>query len=622
MRKLIINVALSGIFVIAANIAGAANGNSAPTGMFFFGPHSQSHNLAGNALSNSLNESDTNADSDTDTTKTTGLSKNAKIAIGVGVGALAVGGIVAAIIAASGNGNDKPIADTNITIQNDTTQTQHMQYHAIKIDNQSSQAYNISAAFSPVAATATNYQELKICKLNADAQCNDAINQAANTCSATVQPGQSCLLWIHTVDGTAPIGTQTDNLQVTVTNTAVPAFNRQKTFQINYTRDLYAGGFFNYQYTGKEGMNAIARWNGTAWHALGNGLDGQLNVYDSMAIDNAGDLVVGGYFIHECSNAVCDTDGQLLNHIAKWDGKSWHPISNGFNDYVYSIAIGNNNDIYAGGYFTTDSGKVNVFNHIAKWDGTTWKGLIYGLNSYPNALKFDKTGNTLYVGGVFVWDDIGNPLNFVAKWDENQLYYFNWSPLQYGFDFSVSSLTFGATNNTLYASGEFTKACGNYACDTDNIALNHIAVWNGTSWSPLQHGLDNDPEHLAFDKKNNVLYAGGYFTYECGDEQCTSSVKSLYHIAKWDGQWSQVGNGLNDYVYAMTFDQNTGIVYAAGIFDADGGDNSLPDFMAKYDPSDSNATPGGWVDITNNFGSGNIKQFLIAPSIESIQEMP
>ena len=87
-----------------------------------------------------------------------------------------------------------------------------------------------------------------------------------------------------------------------------------------------------------------------------------LTVYD-------GRLIAAGAFL-----AAGDT---VAGYIAAWDGASWTPLGDGFNDEVYALAV-YKGCLVAGGIFTA-SGPVAV-NHIAVWDGTSWSPLGSGNN--------------------------------------------------------------------------------------------------------------------------------------------------------------------------------------------------------------------------------------------------
>ena len=70
-------------------------------------------------------------------------------------------------------------------------------------------------------------------------------------------------------------------------------------------------------------------------------------------------------------------------------------------------------------------------------------------------------------------------------------------------------------NGDLYAGGWFTSAGGNPA--------NQIAKWNGSNWSALGGGTNNNVRAIA--SYNGEVYAGGFFT--------TADGNPANYIAKW-----------------------------------------------------------------------------------------
>jgi hypothetical protein len=65
--------------------------------------------------------------------------------------------------------------------------------------------------------------------------------------------------------------------------------------------------------------------------------------------------------------------------------------------------------------------------------------------------------------------------------------------------------------------------------------VNHIAKWNGSSWTALGQGFLGTPLALAL--SGSKLYAAGSFTAAGGNP--------ANHIAFWDGSsWSALGSGL------------------------------------------------------------------------------
>jgi hypothetical protein len=145
----------------------------------------------------------------------------------------------------------------------------------------------------------------------------------------------------------------------------------------------------------------------------------------------------------------------------------------------------------------------------------------------------------------------------------------------------------------VYVGGEFTTAGG--------VPANHIAKWDGSSWSALGSGLSGYFNVVsAIAVSGSEVYAGGFFTSAGG-------VPANY-IAKWDGaSWSALGSGMNHPVSAIAV--NGSGVYVGGYFNIAGGKPSshfgryvlnAPPTVAAGGPYDVNE--GGSVTLT---ASGN-----------------
>ncbi len=107
----------------------------------------------------------------------------------------------------------------------------------------------------------------------------------------------------------------------------------------------------------------------------GEGLPG-LNgdVYAAAVYDDGTGpaLYVGGQFTFAGEVAA--------NNIARWDGTTWSPLGNGMNDWVIALTE-YNGELIAGGGFTTAGG--TPANRIARWDGTVWTALGSGMSGCP-----------------------------------------------------------------------------------------------------------------------------------------------------------------------------------------------------------------------------------------------
>ncbi len=299
----------------------------------------------------------------------------------------------------------------------------------------------------------------------------------------------------------------------------------------NPAGELFAGGHFDT--AGGEPARHVAKWDGTIWSPLGDGLEETAfrSVY-ALAFDAAGNLCAGGNFI-------CSFGETKQYYLAKWDGNAWSSLGGGIQfsiGYsVRSLAADAKGALYVGGVFST-AGDAPCGN-IAKWDGTTWTPLETGTDHAVNALAFDETGS-LYAGGEFFFAG-SQRAHYTAKWDGAA-----WSLLGKGMNGAVETIAHDAAGN-IYSGGYFDHA--------GEAAAKHVATWDGSRWTPLGEGM-NDAVYALLCVDGVNVYAGGAFT--------TAGGVDAKHIAKWDGQsWSPLAKGTSDPVNVLASDA-AGNLYA------------------------------------------------------------
>jgi hypothetical protein len=253
--------------------------------------------------------------------------------------------------------------------------------------------------------------------------------------------------------------------------------------------NLYAGG----QFTTAGGVSAtnIAKWDGSAWSALGSGIGGSPPGGDLPCVYA---LAVSGTNLY-AAGCFSMAGGLPANNIAEWDGSTWSPVGSAAltSAHVYALAVSGTN-LYAGGYFSMMGG-VHAY-YIAKWDGSTWSSVGSGMSDSVYTLAV--SGTDLYAGGIISWAGSVQP-NHIAKWDGSV-----WSALGSGVGGSnpwVFGLAVSGIN--LYAAGQFTTAGG--------VAANGIAKWDGYTWSALGSGVNGPVWALAADEVGH-LFVGGWFS--------------------------------------------------------------------------------------------------------------
>jgi hypothetical protein len=264
---------------------------------------------------------------------------------------------------------------------------------------------------------------------------------------------------------------------------------------------LYAAGLFDA--AGGQPMMNIARWDYAAqtWSAVGEGVDGAviaLAVYDSGA---GAALYAGGDFQHAGSTP--------LGRVAKWDGKSWSALGSTANNTVRAMHVMNTPHgakLYVGGNFN-EIGGVSA-NRIASWDGTKWEALGDGVGT-PGIRAMtvfdDGSGPSLAVGGRFS-TAAGQPADSLAAWNPATQ---QWRPLGAGVNERVVALREfdDGGGPRLYAAGWFTVA--------DGRPVRNLIRWNGTTWQAVDMGFDAVSRALAVLDQgapfHSTLIVGGGF---------------------------------------------------------------------------------------------------------------
>ncbi len=296
--------------------------------------------------------------------------------------------------------------------------------------------------------------------------------------------------------------------------------------------NLDVGGQFSV--AGSVIANNVAKWNGSAWSALGSGVSGSedwianhVNV-SAFAFATNGNLYAAGYF--------STAGGVPATNIAQWDGRIRLALGSGIGDSnawvnVDALACDDSGNLYAGGRFTT-AGGVSATN-IAQWNGSAWLALGSGIgdtNANVFALTCDSSGN-LYAGGDFTSAGDVSATN-IAEWNGS-----SWLALGSGVSGAVfapgrlgytgpevSSLA--VVGDKLYVGGIFTLAGG--------VSVNNVARWDGSSWTALGAGLGTEVRSLVVSGTNL-----------CAGAATWSDITGWYFdIARWNGNsWVELGSG-------------------------------------------------------------------------------
>lgn len=345
---------------------------------------------------------------------------------------------------------------------------------------------------------------------------------------------------------------------------------------------LYVGGEF--MRAGDVAITSLARWDGAAWEALGQGLAAEPRLFSgagagarlprvlSLFPGEDGErrvLYVGGEFDL--------AGGRAAGNIAAWDGADWWTFGAGRPGPVHSLAQfddGGGLALFAGGEAPLG---VLPADNIARWTGATWEIVgDTGANSavYPptvRALRVFDDGETvrLIAAGHFTHAG-GVEVHHVAAWDGE-----DWASLGDGMagtePVTVHSLIpfDDRRGPALYACGRFTEAGESQAA--------FVARWNGDEWLPLRAGLEGPSALQTGGYALTTFVADGRRGLYVGGEFDAAGGAGGRNVAHWDGdQWAALGDGqgVSGDVRALHVGTNAygePVVYAGGRFLSAGG---------------------------------------------------
>ena len=293
--------------------------------------------------------------------------------------------------------------------------------------------------------------------------------------------------------------------------------------------NLVAGGSF--MAVGGVVANAIARWDGASWTPLGSGFgwSPQTPSVRSLAVMPNGDLIAGGYFT--------TAGGFSASYIARWDGSAWSALGGGMDSGVEAVVAMPTGDLVAAGWFSTAGGV--PANAIARWNGAAWSpiGAGAGYGGSVRALAAHSSGAICIACGgasgacAMLWNGTawvslgtctlsgsagnvrslawlpdgrlaasgfftaigGVPANGIAVWDGSTWGPLGSSPGAYGY--AIAPL----------ANGDV--VVGGYVNPTGGVGR-----WNGTAWVGLGAGVDGVVQAMATLANGDLAIGGTFIT--------------------------------------------------------------------------------------------------------------
>jgi hypothetical protein len=352
-------------------------------------------------------------------------------------------------------------------------------------------------------------------------------------------------------------------------------------------------------------VNYVARWDGSSWTPLGQGLDLDpfLNT-GGLQVDGGGLLYLAGYGFTAVNGDGSMVDGPVVSwdgvmwsrlalsgyvgggigagpslvvdgfdrpyvfyfdtdsFIARWDGMQWTNIASfspGEGAYTLASHAAQGDDVFAGGNFTQilDPGSPTVYSvrKNALWNGVAWIELLGsgGANGTVHAIAVGQPPDQLYIGGSF--SEVALAVaNNIASYDG-----VTWNSVANGVNGTVLGLAVNRDALAPWAvlGGEFTEA---FDTDSNVVPANHVVLWNGT-WVPLGNGVDGSvravlPKIAYFNGSyyGGIVVAGSFSTAFNSDG--SSIVANSIAWFDWETQrWEPFGNGITgggQEVWAIT----------------------------------------------------------------------
>lgn len=360
----------------------------------------------------------------------------------------------------------------------------------------------------------------------------------------------------------APTGTPTPTITPTVRPTleATPGWSSINTVGLDdevlalaVDEDIvYVGGRFRSPFKG------VAAWDHRAgsWLQIGAGVDGSVH---ALAIYQ-GDLIVGGRF------AAVDEDGERFSNLARWDGRAWHRLGDAiFGDEVLAL-LADGENLFIGGSFgmtiRDEEGNAQSVRGIISWDGTRYHALgtgdrtgvgKHGGNDCTDAdrvMSIVRHGDYLYIGGRFPHIQLANngELDFSLNFARFHLEANEWEGIgRVGNNVCQRVHALGVYEDEIYVGGDFryiTTEEGNQP----NPQL--LARWNPETerWGALT-GIDyrgttrgNSTPTIgridSFVVGEKGLYIGGRFIRAGGNRNL--------NIVRFDrGVWESLAGGVS-----------------------------------------------------------------------------
>lgn len=339
---------------------------------------------------------------------------------------------------------------------------------------------------------------------------------------------------------------------------------------------LFAGG------TNTGGQSQVFMWDSSTWSSVGT-VTGSVYAMLSADIDADGplphSLIVAGLF-----TAI---NGTPMSNIARWDGSSWHSISDVGNPsgVIRALEFWDRDGpgpiepaLYVGGRFANAGGE--TVNGLAKFSAGVWSRVfsggvdLSGADGGVHCLKVcdpdgegDETPTALFVGGRF-----SSPSANIFYWSAGIGYVSGGTS---GPVYSITTADFDGTGPQpphLVVGGSFSTAFtpGNTFC---------IQAWNGVSWQAIPRlSLSSTSDTVNCIASEPLGPNGSPFIAVGGQFQYAQAEAYSPHALGWsENECRPFATGLDNWVnHLIAFDEDgdgpqRAALFALGTFNHAGG---------------------------------------------------
>ncbi|MCU0866169.1 MAG: hypothetical protein MUC36_20485 [Planctomycetes bacterium] len=312
--------------------------------------------------------------------------------------------------------------------------------------------------------------------------------------------------------------------------------------------DLVAAG----EFTAAGGVTVanIARWNGSSWLPLGQGLTG--GAIRALLVRANGELIAGGAFTQ--------ATGAVGDFVASWNGAAWSALGAGLSQVgvligvlpgVAGLGTLPNGDLVAGGGFNR-SGGTNT-GPVARWNGVAWQSTnapTGGFGFLVSCVATTQLG--VVVGGTLsaatlqrydgaVWTALPAPStpSSLVELGNGDLIAGGTSVWRWraGVLTTLGSTGLGAVQAlaALPGGGPGSFAAGGTFASLGGSSGRGLARWTGATWGGSA-GFAAATTAVTADSSGRVIVAGEFLAH---------GTTPLQRIARWDGSaWQPLGAGL------------------------------------------------------------------------------